>query len=190
MTTESALLNPPFAAVAEKDFNTRATGILTSTGAAYFGWEKIRNTLFSSNFTQSTNQTLASFPGDWPDYEMVLGDLPFAPDANYVQGIAMLQTASSRGSVSISSSDTQDPPIIDTQTLGSESDQQVMIEALKRTRTFFNTTSARRVVLEEVLPGPSVQSDQQILSYLQNNVGPGFHGACTCELTPGEITTL
>lgn len=86
-----------------------------------------------------------------------------------------------------------DPPLIDTQTLATTTDQQVAIRVVKRMRSLWATNSYSAVTnsTEEVLPGPNVQSDEQILQYLLQNAGPGFHCACTCELTaqmPGLLS--
>jgi hypothetical protein len=77
-----------------------------------------------------------------------------------------------------------DPPLIDTQTLATSTDQQVAIQVVKRMREMWATKSYSAITTSanEIMPGPNVQSDDEILQYLLANAGSGFHCACTCEL--------
>lgn len=177
--TESRLFDPAFARAAERQYNGEHAGILTNTGADHFGWEKLPETSLA-RLDATARRALRRLPADWPDYEMVVGDLPYAADANYAQGIMMLQAATSRGSVSIRSANAADPPLIDTQTLASATDRAVAVQALRRVRQFFQTRSMQRVVLAEVSPGAAVRTDEQLLDFVKQNAGPGYHAACTC----------
>ena len=94
--TEASTLESAFDTVAVDEYNQNATGILTSTGADYFGWEKLPAAL-KSTMSASTNADLATFPADWPDYEIVIGDLPFKAGANYAEIIGMLEAPIERG---------------------------------------------------------------------------------------------
>ena len=203
--TEASTLDSPFDTVAVNEYNKNATGILTSTGADYFGWEKTPAAL-KSTMSASTNADLATFPADWPDYEIVIGDLPFQPGANYAEIIGMLEapiergervfilsrslqaskdehelTRSLSGNISISSTDTNTPPVINTNTLGSATDQAVAVALLKRMRALVGTKAMAPIMGAEITPGPSVQTDAQILQWLLANAGPGYHAACTCK---------
>lgn len=94
--TEASTLDSAFGALAANEYNTKRTGILASTGADYFGWEKIPAAL-RSGFSASTKADLATFPEDWPDIEMVLGDLPFKAGADYMEIIGMVEAPMERG---------------------------------------------------------------------------------------------
>ncbi|GAB7356608.1 hypothetical protein MBLNU459_g7332t3 [Dothideomycetes sp. NU459] len=186
-TLSQTLGDPRFAAEVEAQYNTNHTGILTSNAADYFAWEKLPPSL-SANLSSKAKSDLAAYPQDWPDYEVVIADLPFEAGGNYAQTVGMLEAATARGNISISSADMADPPLIDTQTLATSTDQQVAIGVVKRMRALWATKSFSAITstADEILPGPSVQSDDQILQYLLQTAGPGFHCACTCEaqLTP------
>ncbi|OCK94107.1 GMC oxidoreductase [Cenococcum geophilum 1.58] len=184
--TESSLSIPENNDKANSDFNEKHQGILTNTGADHFGWEKLPSS-YLDKLDNSTRAYLASFPSDWPDYELVIGDLPFTPSGSYsgdyIQGIIMLQSPESRGSISISSNNTSDPPLIDTKTLTSAKDRAILVQAFHRVREFFETKSMKSVIIgNEVVPGNGTETDEQILSYLEQNGGPGFHAACTCSM--------
>ncbi len=185
-------------------YNTKATGILTSNRAEYFGFEKLSAAQLS-NLSATARADLATYPADWPDYEIVIADLGFAPGADYAQAIGMLEAQVARGgpiytpsyvffhrksltiplflagSVTIRSSDTSDPPVVDTNTFGSATDRAVAVSLFKRIRALMGTRAYAPIMGPEILPGAAVQTDAQIVDYLIGNVGPGYHGTCTCQ---------
>ena len=94
--TGASTLDSAFGALAANEYNSKRTGILTSTGADYFGWEKIPAAL-RSGLSASAKADLATFPEDWPEIEFVLGDLPFKAGADYMELIGMLEVPMERG---------------------------------------------------------------------------------------------
>lgn len=87
------------------------------------------------------------------------------------------------GNITISSTDTSDPPVINTNTLGSATDRAVAVALFKRMRALASTKAMAPIVGPEILPGTSVQTDEQIVQWLLENVGPGYHAACTCKIS-------
>ncbi len=85
------------------------------------------------------------------------------------------------GNITISSPDTSDAPVINTNTLGSATDQAVAVALFKRMRALVSTKAMAPIMGPEISPGTAVQSDAQILQWLLANVGPGYHAACTCK---------
>lgn len=82
----------------------------------------------------------------------------------YATILATLVAPQSRGNVTLVSADTNDLPIIHTPALQSPTDQQVAVAAYKRTRQAFASNFMQKTVIgEEYFPGPTVQSDEQIL---------------------------
>ena len=67
------------------------------------------------------------------------------------------------GSVTINSSDMADHPVLDTNTFGSTTDQEVTVAAFKRSRALLATEAFAPIVGPEIVPGLSVQTDEQIL---------------------------
>jgi choline dehydrogenase len=83
----------------------------------------------------------------------------------YATILAALVAPQSRGNVTLISADTNDLPIIHTPALQSATDQQVAIAAYKRVRQAFASSYMQQTVLgEEYYPGPSVQTDEEILA--------------------------
>lgn len=77
-----------------------------------------------------------------------------------------------------------DAPLIDPAWLVDERDQEMAIASFKYARLLANTTSMRKVISSggEVLPGPAVQTDAEILGYLQQAVASYYHASCTCKM--------
>jgi choline dehydrogenase len=89
----------------------------------------------------------------------------------------------SRGSVTISSPNTADLPIINPGWLTSEVDQEVAVAAFKRARAALATKAIQPVLIgQEYNPGPSVSTDAQILAWIQANAMTVWHASCTCAM--------
>lgn len=122
-------------------------------------------------------------PADWPEVEY-LTSTNAAPDGSSIGRIsAALSAPFSRGKVTITSSRISDPPSID---LGWYSDPanvdtQVAIAAFKRIRQAFNKIP-NITVGPELSPGPTVQTDQDILTYIRNTSIPLYHAGATCAM--------
>ena len=85
---------------------------------------------------------------------------------------------SSRGKVTINSTDTADNPVVDVNWLSTTTDQQLAIEGLRRARVLANSFGV--VDGPEVIPGDSIQTDEQILNFIRQTVAPSHHAVATC----------
>lgn len=103
--------------------------------------------------------------------------------AQYASILGVLVAPTSRGNVTITSADTSDLPTINPNWLTTETDQQVAIAMFRRIRQAFQSAAMAPIVVgEEYYPGPSVQSDEEILDFIQNNVMTLWHPAGTCKM--------
>jgi choline dehydrogenase len=138
---------------------------------------------------------LEAFPDDWPELEYLsvggyIGDsvnsaVSTPSDGyNYISVVAALVAPLSRGTVSISSANTADPPVIDPRWLTDPTDQAVAIAGYKRLRQLFATNALKPVLIgPEYYPGASVgQSDQQLLAEIKKGFQTIWHAACTCKM--------
>ncbi|KAI9846711.1 MAG: hypothetical protein M1837_003766 [Sclerophora amabilis] len=108
---------------------------------------------------------------------------------SYVSFTAGVLAPSSRGYVSIESSSTSDPPQINLNYFSSPTDQALGIYAFKNLRkvlgryaaSFGNTIGPNN---GEVSPGPSVESDADILEYIRNTAVTVWHASGTCAMLP------
>ena len=132
---------------------------------------------------EETLATLASFPLDWPELEL----LPLASagvatndSGNYMSLNVALLTTTSRGNVTINSTDANDNPSTSPNWLLTSMDQDLSVQALKRVREI--VASSGISIGPEISPGPSVQSDDEILEYIKQSIGPIHHACATCAM--------
>ncbi|KAI4728742.1 alcohol oxidase [Aureobasidium sp. EXF-10728] len=187
--TMNSLTNPAFAAKASLQYNKNATGILTNAGGDYLGWEKLP----AKNFDQlsnSTQQALSAFPSDWPNLELLVTSFPpqmkgveISESAQYASVQIALVSPLSRGSVSISSNNIMDSPLIDPGWLSNSSDVEVAVQAIKRGRDFFGASAIQPVLIgEELLPGRNYTTDAELEDFVRQYVSTVWHASCTCAM--------
>ena len=131
-------------------------------------FEKIPQTL-RANFTQAATTALSQFPVDWPEVEYATGTMvtPTGGALGLIE--AALPTPVSRGSVTIASPDIVTPPVFDMAWLtdAANADAQVAVAAFKRMRQAWRAI-ANITTGSELIPGPAIQTDADILTYICN----------------------
>lgn len=197
--TSSTLVNSPAAAAkAAELFRNNATGPLSIFGTGYYGWEKLPEPYRSrlSNETQAALNDI--FPPDWPEVEWLsassytgyaLNRQTSDPHdgSNYATITGALVAPLSRGTVSIQSADMSMPPVIDPKFLSAPADVEVAIQLLRRQREAWAVlTNAGLTIGEEVLPGPNVTSDADILDFIASSFIEVYHAAATCKMGRGD----
>ncbi|MCJ1393615.1 hypothetical protein MMC18_006490 [Xylographa bjoerkii] len=182
--TQSGLTDPTLAAAATEQYIANRSGILTSNGADFIGWEKLPASSRAA-LSPAALADLATFPPDWPENEMVIGALavPGTPGLNHGLILADLVAPLSRGNVTIISADTSDLPVVNSNYLASLTDQEVAIQIFRRCRALLHSSAFQPILVgEEIFPGVAVQTDEQILEMLKASVGPSYHASCTCAM--------
>lgn len=173
-------------------------GPLTNPGFGIVGFEKLPATS-RANFSASTQAHLANLPADYPEVEYITVDgivngLRSADDQNVADGNnygalgGALMAPKSRGTVSISSSDTETPPVIDLGYLTDPADQEVVVALFKRLRAAWAQSNISTG--PEYAPGAAVQSDAEILAYIQDTVAPVWHASGTCKMVSIHVMTI
>ncbi|KAL9616348.1 MAG: hypothetical protein Q9160_008768 [Pyrenula sp. 1 TL-2023] len=183
--TDQILDGPANQAQAITDFRSSQTGPLTNVGGDLIGFSKLPPK-YRSTLTPTALTSLSQFPSDWPDLELLpISGATFPTNdstANYasfsIAGVAPL----SRGTVTINSTDTNDPPIINPNWLTSPTDQEVVIQGFKFARDL--AAASGIIVGPEVRPGPDVKTDAQILDYIQRVMKPFHHASASCKMGP------
>ncbi|CAL8576587.1 hypothetical protein XPA_002462 [Xanthoria parietina] len=135
------------------------------------------------NISHAALNALRRLPIDEPEVEY-LASTTVAPDGS---GIGLLSAALSaplsRGSVTISSCDIAVPPVIDlgwyTDVAGA--DAQLAVAAFKRLREAM-AAIPELTIGPELSPGPSVEDDGEILTYIRNTTIPLYHAGGTCAM--------
>ncbi len=88
----------------------------------------------------------------------------------------------SRGSVEIRNNDFRDPPSIRLNYLSTDDDQRVAVQGLKFTRRIMAAEALRRFNPREWKPGPSVETDEQLLDAARNLGTTIFHPVGSCKM--------
>lgn len=116
--------------------------------------------------------------------------LPSAPFAigpndgvhNFASLTIGLLATFSRGNVTISSSNAANAAIINPAFLTHLHDITLAIAAIKLARHLASTSSLRLDILEEVIPGPALITDAEIIAHLRQSVATFYHASCTCKM--------
>ncbi|KAL8670951.1 MAG: hypothetical protein Q9168_004534 [Polycauliona sp. 1 TL-2023] len=184
-TSSSFGNDPEAAAYALRTYLDSASGPLSAAPATILGWEKL---LPSTNVS-----SVFDFPADWPQIEYLPASAPSGNQSNfqtqdprdgfnYASILSALVSPLSRGTVSISSDSTADPPVIDPNWLTHPMDVQLAIAAFKRQRQLWDDHLQNLTIGEEYNPGPAVQTDAEILSFIRETLSPVWHAAATCKM--------
>lgn len=192
MMTVSASLNNASIAEAATQAYLKAQGPLTNPSPGPLGWEKLPQPERSQLSPAAQVVLDTKFPADWPEIEYLPIDAITGYSRNFqtadpVDGYnyatidAALMAPLSRGDVSISSANIQDPPLINPNWLTHPVDVELAIAAFKRLRQAW--AQIRNITMdEEWIPGPKVNSDAQILAFIREAVAPMWHAASTCKM--------
>jgi choline dehydrogenase len=173
------------------DYTIFKRGPLTNPVADYIAWEKAPRDLL----TPEAVAVLDQFPTSWPeieyfsapgfvdDFSNVLTSQP-KDGYQYASIIGALVAPLSRGTVTITSNRISDLPEINPNWLTDPTDASVAVAAFKRVRAAFATSAMRRGQADETeySPGPSVQTDAQILDRIRQTLMTVWHAACTCKM--------
>ena len=88
----------------------------------------------------------------------------------------------SRGHTHISSADPLEAPAIQPNYLATEHDRHLMLAGMHLMRRFISTETMQKLIEEEVYPGESVQSDEQLNAFIADNAWTVFHPCGTCKM--------
>jgi choline dehydrogenase len=88
----------------------------------------------------------------------------------------------SRGEIRLKSANPADPPAMHPNYLATETDRRAIVDGLKIGRRVLATRPMQRFVSEEYQPGPSVNTDEQLLDHARNTGNTVFHPTSTCKM--------
>jgi choline dehydrogenase len=91
---------------------------------------------------------------------------------------------SSRGAIHIRSADPNDAPRIAPNAFSTDNDVAEMLDAVKYLRRLASMPALAPVIAEEVLPGPSVRSDEDLVADFRKRSGTVYHPVSTCRMGP------
>ncbi len=88
----------------------------------------------------------------------------------------------SRGQITLKSANPADPPAVYPNYLTAETDQRTIVDGLKLCRRILESPHMKPFLESEFLPGPDVQSDQELLDFARRRGGTVFHPTSTCKM--------
>ena len=104
--------------------------------------------------------------------------------------VAVLLRPQSRGAITLASANPQDPPVIDPHFFSQEHDLDTLLWGLKECRRLINSTVFDKYHPWETLPGPDVQTDEELKEYIRNWGGTIFHPAGTCKMGNDDLAVV
>jgi choline dehydrogenase len=87
-----------------------------------------------------------------------------------------------RGSVKISSTDPRKHPALRFNYLSTEQDRREWVEAIRCSRRILTQPAFDELSGGELSPGPSVETDEQILEWVKHDAETALHPSCTCRM--------
>lgn len=96
----------------------------------------------------------------------------------------------SRGRLSIRNADPFADPLIEPRYLSDAHDRKVVVAGIRMLREIYRQPAFRDLWAEEVLPGPSADTDEDLLTFARNFGGTVFHASGTCRMGEDELAVV
>ena len=90
----------------------------------------------------------------------------------------------SRGHSHIQSGNADVIPAINPAFLTAEEDRRVYIDAVKFGRKILSQPAISSLTAAEMVPGPEISSDDEIMDFVKNAGNSMYHGCGTCKMAP------
>ena len=95
-----------------------------------------------------------------------------------------------RGHVRIRSTDPSEHPAVQFNYLSTGNDRKEWIEAVRTAREILNQPAFEPYNGGEISPGPSVETDQEILDWVAKDAETALHPSCTCAMGTGDMSVV
>ena len=96
----------------------------------------------------------------------------------------------SRGEIMIRTSNPRQHPKIVANALSTDADVAEMLAAVKFVRKIAAQPAMAEVIVEEILPGPSITSDSDLIDDFRRRCGTVYHPVSTCRMGPDPATSV
>jgi choline dehydrogenase len=153
-------------------------GPLTSNIAEAAGFVKSRSTLPA------------------PDLELIFAPVYFIdhgfgnpPGHGFTIGAVLLQPES-RGQITLGSPDPLAPPLIQPNYLSTPSDATTLVDGVKLARRIAQASAFATYRGEEIIPGPSAQSDEAIAEQVRHYAQTLYHPVGTCKMGSDPLAVV
>jgi choline dehydrogenase len=103
---------------------------------------------------------------------------------------AQVQRPESSGSVHLRSSDPSDDPTISYRFLETDNDRRIAVRAVKCARDLVAARPIADFIAEEISPGQSIESEDQVLEFIRNTGATTFHYVGTCKMGHDDMAVV
>jgi choline dehydrogenase len=117
------------------------------------------------------------------------GSAPAGGDHGYQVHIGPMYS-NSRGSVKVTSRDPRVKPALRFNYISTAEDRREWIEAVRVTRRILDAPAFVPFRNGETSPGPDVESDEQILTWVAKDAETALHPSCTCRMGIDEMSVV
>ncbi|KAI0687613.1 alcohol oxidase [Cytidiella melzeri] len=182
-TLDSLSFDPTFAAQQLALWNHNHTGELGMIAGSQIGWLRLpeNSSIFRTTHDPSAGPTSAHF-------ELILYDgllafnPPFPTSGNFFTATTVVISPSSRGTISLNSTDPFDAPVIQPAFLSTGFDIFTMRESIKAARRFAAAPAWKDWIVAEFGALSQAQTDAEIDQYVRNNAVTIDHVTCTAAM--------
>ncbi len=96
----------------------------------------------------------------------------------------------SRGWLRLASSNPLEKPLVNPNYLSAEADVQRLVQSVKLARDIFATKAFSGWVKRELMPGPNVQTDEQLRTFVRQNADSYHHQAGSCKMGLDDMAVV
>ncbi|KAJ7198569.1 alcohol oxidase [Mycena pura] len=181
-TSDTAARNATLAAEEFAQWNSSRMGPLVDNPVTHIGWLQVPDK--SSIFDRFSD------PAAGPNtahYELIISNGvigPPPPTGNFLGIAAVVVSPASRGSITLSSADPLEPPLINPNLLSSEVDMFIMRYAIRSALRFAAARAWAGYVIGPPVGVNSTSTDDQLNEFIRQNSGAVFHPVGTASISP------
>lgn len=95
-----------------------------------------------------------------------------------------------RGNLKITSTNPFDKPAIRFNYLSTENDRREWVEMVRAARNILNQDAFAAFSAGEISPGPSVETDEEILEWVRNDAETALHPSCTAKMGTDDMSVV
>ena len=139
------------------------------------------STVTAGLFTRSSQMDW----GNAPDLQYYVGRGTEAPDKFVTITVSLVQPKS-HGEIRLRSADPLAAPMIRGNYLQDQADVAALVRGVKLARWFAEADAYQPLIADEILPGPAINSDAELATFVRRDSDSMYHGAGTCKMGPAS----
>ncbi len=139
---------------------------------------------------------LKSDPG-WvgPDLQIAFVHVPFdiivgQGHPNSISILPGVVRPMSRGWIKLANADPTVKPLINPNYLGAQSDLDRLVQAVKLSRDIFHTSAFEPWIGDELLPGPDVKTESDLVDFVRRRANSYHHQSGSCKMGSDEMAVV